>query len=159
MCPTFIIRINNMTSNIFSSGHLYLQERLTLNLAFHVLTVAILFSSTGAPAQPVLVATPSSFSNTQSVNLQCSTSTSGITTFSYMKNGETVSGATTDTLSISSFTSSDTGEYSCKAITGSGIQSVSSQTLQLAASGLSKLSHTQYQTNNLLCASLLFFLS
>ncbi|XP_035824565.1 sialoadhesin [Aplysia californica] len=89
----------------------------------------------GAPAQPSLTVAPSSFAIGDSVTLECSTTTSAITTFSYSKNGGTVSGESASTLVISSFASTDTGGYSCKAISGSGEESVASVEVQVAPSG------------------------
>ncbi|XP_012935544.1 hemicentin-1 [Aplysia californica] len=89
----------------------------------------------GAPALPSLTMSPSSFAIGDSVTLECSTTTSAITTFSYSKNGVTVSGESASTLVISSFASTDTGGYTCRAISGSGVESVDSAELPVAPTG------------------------
>ncbi|XP_070181311.1 serine-rich adhesin for platelets-like [Littorina saxatilis] len=93
---------------------------------------AVQLSPQGAPDQPVVSVSPTTFKEGDPMSLTCTSLTTGSLTYKWFKDGTTL-GDTMQSLIYSSFqTVSNAGSFSCK-VTLSGVQSMASNTLDVGA--------------------------
>ena len=119
-----------------------------------VLSILLLISFCIEPAYVISITDDQTATNGSTVTIECTAGgTPSVFTYEWMKNGVTIVGETGSSLTISSVTSSDIGEYKCTPSNSFGSTNSSSSILSVNG----KFTNTLTPFNNLCCCFLTFF--